>query len=126
METMTMSKILVPFNKHFKEVNRTKKRYRALRGSAGSGKSVNIAQDYILKLSDPKYAGANLLCVRKVNETNRNSTYAELTGAINRIYGERAEEFWEMRQSPESYRCFGDMNALEEQVEFHRLVDSRT
>ncbi|MFY2157866.1 PBSX family phage terminase large subunit [Cytobacillus firmus] len=80
------------------------RRYRALRGSAGSGKSVNIAQDYVIKLSDPKYKGANLLCVRKVNETNRNSTYAELTGAINRIYGERAEEFWEMRQSPLSLK----------------------
>lgn len=95
-----MSNIIVPFNRHFKEVNRTKRRYRALRGSAGSGKSVNIAQDFILKLGDPNYKGANMLCVRKVNETNRNSTYAELTGAINRIYGERAEEFWETKQSP--------------------------
>ncbi|HHY74046.1 MAG TPA: PBSX family phage terminase large subunit [Bacillus bacterium] len=99
-----MSVIKVTFNKHFKQVNQTRCRYRALRGSAGSGKSVNIAQDFILKLSDPKYKGANLLCVRKVNETNRNSTYAELTGAINRIYGERAEEFWEMRQSPLSLK----------------------
>lgn len=96
--------VKVQFNRHFQKVNFTKCRYRALRGSAGSGKSVNIAQDFILKLSDPKYKGANLLCVRKVNETNRNSTYAELTGAINRIYGERAEEFWEMRQSPLSLK----------------------
>lgn len=99
-----MTVVKVQFNMHFKEVNQTKRRYRALRGSAGSGKSVNIAQDFILKLSDPKYSGANMLCVRKVNETNRNSTYAELTGAINRIYGERAEEFWEMRQSPLSLK----------------------
>lgn len=99
-----MTVVKVQFNRHFKEVNQTKCRYRALRGSAGSGKSVNIAQDFILKLSDPKYSGANMLCVRKVNETNRNSTYAELTGAINRIYGERAEEFWEMRQSPLSLK----------------------
>lgn len=94
------AEVKVQFNRHFKEVNQSKKRYRALKGSAGSGKSVDIAQDYIIKLSDEKYKGANLLCVRKVNETNRNSTYAELTGAINRIYGERAEEFWEVRQSP--------------------------
>ncbi|KAB2335075.1 PBSX family phage terminase large subunit [Bacillus mesophilum] len=99
-----MSAVTVQFNRHFKAVNQTHCRYRALRGSAGSGKSVNIAQDFILKLSDPKYKGANLLCVRKVNETNRNSTYAELTGAINRIYGDRAEEFWEMRQSPLSLK----------------------
>lgn len=99
-----MTVVKVSFNRHFKAVNQTMRRYRALRGSAGSGKSVNIAQDYVIKLSDPKYKGANLLCVRKVNETNRNSTYAELTGAINRIYGERAEEFWEMRQSPLSLK----------------------
>ncbi|GBG09502.1 terminase [Paenibacillus agaridevorans] len=96
--------VKVQFNNHFRKVNRTKRRYRALRGSAGSGKSVNIAQDYILKLGDPKYAGANLLCVRKVNETNRNSTYAELVGAINRIYGARAEEYWEVLRSPLSIR----------------------
>jgi len=88
------------FNRHFREVNQTRRRYRVLRGSAGSGKSVNIAQDYILKLGDPRYAGANLLCVRKVNETNRNSTYAELVGAINRIYGGRADEYWEILRSP--------------------------
>jgi phage terminase large subunit len=99
-----MTVVKVSFNRHFKEVNRTRLRYRALRGSAGSGKSVNIAQDFILKLSDPRYKGANMLCVRKVNETNRNSTYAELTGAINRVYGERAEEFWEIRQSPLSLK----------------------
>ncbi len=96
--------VKVQFNAHFKEVNRSKRRYRALRGSAGSGKSVNIAQDYILKLGDPKYAGANLLCVRKVNETNRNSTFAELTGAINRIYGERTNEYWEILRSPLTIR----------------------
>lgn len=102
MTTATIVK--VQFNRHFKEVNQSKKRYRVLKGSAGSGKSVNIAQDFILKLGDPKYKGANLLCVRKVNETNRNSTYSELTGAINRIYGERADEFWEVRQSPLSLK----------------------
>jgi phage terminase large subunit len=92
--------VKVQFNRHFQWVNHSQHRYRALRGSAGSGKSVNIAQDYILKLGDPKYAGANLLCVRKVNETNRNSTFAELTGAINRIYGDRADDYWEVLRSP--------------------------
>jgi phage terminase large subunit len=101
---MTAAVAKVGFNAHFREVNRSKQRYRVLRGSAGSGKSVNIAQDYILKLGDPKFAGANLLCVRKVNETNRNSTFAELTGAINRIYGERAEEYWEILRSPLTIR----------------------
>ena len=57
--------VVIGFNKSFKEANSTRKRYRAMKGSAGSGKSVNVAQDYILKLSDPKYKGANLLVVRK-------------------------------------------------------------
>lgn len=95
-----MTSVAVQFNSGFREMNQTRKRYRAFKGSAGSGKSVNVAQDYIIKLSDPRYAGGNMLCVRKVNETNRNSTFAELQAAINRIYGDRAEEFWEIRQSP--------------------------
>lgn len=95
-----MTSVAVQFNSGFREMNQTRKRYRAFKGSAGSGKSVNVAQDYIIKLSDPRYAGGNMLCVRKVNETNRNSTFAELQAAINRIYGERADEFWEIRQSP--------------------------
>ena len=95
-----MTTVAVQFNSNFRDMNQTRKRYRAFKGSAGSGKSVNVAQDYIIKLSDPKYAGGNMLCVRKVNETNRNSTFAELQAAINRIYGDRADEFWEVRQSP--------------------------
>ena len=86
---MAISK--VEFNRSFKAVNETHCRYRCLRGSAGSGKSVNIAQDYIVKLSDVRYKGANLLVVRKVEESNRDSTYAELTAAINRIFDDRAD-----------------------------------
>lgn len=115
------TEVKVQFNRHFKEVNRTKKRYRAMKGSAGSGKSVNIAQDYILKLGDPKFKGANLLCVRKVNETNRNSTYSELTGAINRIYGERTEEYWQVRQSPLSLKSHVTGN----EVIFRGVNDAR-
>lgn len=40
------------FNRIFKPVNETHCRYRVVLGSAGSGKSVNVAQDFILKLSD--------------------------------------------------------------------------
>lgn len=90
----------VGFNKVFKGVNQTRKRYRILKGSAGSGKSVNVAQDYILKLSDTRYKGANLLCVRKIDATNRNSTFAELFGAINRIFGTKAKIHWKINTSP--------------------------
>ena len=71
-----------------------------MKGSAGSGKSVNIAQDYIIKLSDPKYQGANLLVVRKVEETNRDSTFAELQSAAYKIYGEYTPMFWKINMNP--------------------------
>ena len=79
METKTVK---VGLNPVFKPVNECKKRYRILKGSAGSGKSTNIALDYIKKLSDIRYKGANLLVVRKVDESNRDSTFAELQKAI--------------------------------------------
>ncbi|WP_058830718.1 PBSX family phage terminase large subunit [Paenibacillus polymyxa] len=94
-----MTAVTVSFNPNFKEMNFTQKRYRVFKGSAGSGKSVNVAQDFVIKLSDSRYKGANLLCIRKVNDTNRNSTYAELQAAINRIYGDQVDDYWDMPQS---------------------------
>lgn len=96
---MTM-KVKVPFNPIFRDANRTTKRYRAMKGSAGSGKSVNVAQDYIIKLMDKRYTGANLLVVRKAESTNKYSTYAELIGAINRTCGPLANRYWIVRLSP--------------------------
>lgn len=93
------------WNKAFKEVNQCKKRYRILKGSAGSGKSRNIAQDYIKKLSDMKYKGANLLVVRKVDESNRDSTFAELQSAIFTMFGESYDRVWKITQSPLSMEC---------------------
>ena len=61
--------INVQMNPGFKEVDRSRKRYIVMKGSAGSGKSVDTAQNYILRLmQDP---GRNLLCVRKADVTNR-------------------------------------------------------
>lgn len=88
------------WNPVFREVNKSKKRYRILKGSAGSGKSVDLAQDYIKKLSDMRYKGCNLLCVRKVEGSNRNSTFAELQKAIYENFGEYAPKAWEIKQSP--------------------------
>ena len=51
-------KATAQFNPVFRPVNEWRGRYRILKGSAGSGKSVNIAQDYIAKLSDPAYTTA--------------------------------------------------------------------
>jgi phage terminase large subunit len=73
------------FNKIFQPANESKHRYRVMLGSAGSGKSVNVAQDYIVKLSSPEYAGCSLLCVRGTEVSHLDSTFAELTGAIDRL-----------------------------------------
>lgn len=101
----TLQKVKVSFNGGFKPANFTRRRYRIMKGSAGSGKSVNIAQDFILKLSDPRYKGANLLCVRKVDVSNRHSTFSELKGAINRIYGNKADRYWHVNESAMTLRC---------------------
>ena len=93
--------INIEFNKHFKEFNETKCRYRVAYGSAGSGKSVNIAQDYIMKLADTYYKGANLLVLRKVDDTNRNSTFAELCSAIYRIFPpDVIDKCWKITTNP--------------------------
>jgi phage terminase large subunit len=107
-----MNAVKVGFNKVFKPVNLTRKRYRVLKGSAGSGKSVNIAQDYIIKLSDPRYKGANLLCVRKIDVTNRNSTFSELFGAIQRIYGAKWNHYWTVTESNMRMQCKITGNAV--------------
>jgi len=73
------------FNKIFQSANESRHRYRVMLGSAGSGKSVNVAMDYIIKLSKPEYSGCSLLVVRGVEVSHLNSTFAELTGAIDRL-----------------------------------------
>lgn len=97
---MLMTQAKAEFNPIFKGFNKCTKRYRLAKGSAGSGKSVNIAQDFILRLGDMRYKGANLLVVRKIEGSNRDSTFAELTGAIFRIYGELAHLYWDMKTNP--------------------------
>lgn len=74
-------------------------------GSAGSGKSVNVALDLVAKLSDPAYRLANLLVVRKLERANRDSTFAELSSAIRRIFGPSYESYWEINPSVPEMRC---------------------
>lgn len=94
--------IKVEMNSVFKEFNKTKCRYRLAKGSAGSGKSVDIATDYILKLSDIKYKGANLLVVRQTETSHKDSTFAELLSAINRMGLSR---FWSYTLTPLTLTC---------------------
>ena len=103
-------KITVKANPGFKEVNRSRKRYIVMKGSAGSGKSVDTAQNYILRLMrDP---GRNLVAMRKSDITNRDSTFAELTGAIYRMFGDKAELYWQINKSPLKLTCKANGNQI--------------
>lgn len=95
-----MKKITVECNPIFKPVHQCRKRYVVMKGSAGSGKSVDTAQQYILRLMKDK--GRNLVCVRKSDVTNRDSTFAELESAINRMSVGAA---WRVTQNPLSFTC---------------------
>lgn len=103
-------KITVKANPGFKEVNQSTKRYIVMKGSAGSGKSVDTAQNYILRLMRDK--GRNLVCIRKSDITNRDSTFAELTGAIYRMFGDKAELYWKVTQSPLKLTCKANGNQI--------------
>lgn len=103
-------KIKVQANPCFKSVDQSKKRYIVLKGSAGSGKSVDTAQNYILRLMQDK--GRNLVCIRKSDITNRDSTFAELTGAIYRMFGDKAERYWQINMSPLQLTCKTNGNKI--------------
>jgi len=90
-------------------------------GGAGSGKSVNVAQDYIVKLSSPKYAGCSLMVVRASEASHLTSTFAELAGVILKL---GLQSVWKMKTSPMQmynavtgnyilFRGCSDMRALE-------------
>lgn len=102
--------INVQMNPSFREVDRSKKRYIVMKGSAGSGKSVDTAQNYILRLMQDK--GRNLVCIRKADITNRDSTYAELTGAIYKMFGDKADKYWNIKQSPLQLTCRANGNQI--------------
>ena len=103
-------KIKVQANPCFKSVDQSKKRYIVMKGSAGSGKSVDTAQNYILRLMQDK--GRNLVCIRKSDITNRDSTFAELTGAIYRMFGDKAERYWQINMSPLQLTCKANGNKI--------------
>ena len=102
--------IKVQANPIFKEVNQSHKRYIVMKGSAGSGKSVDTAQHYILRLMSDK--GRNLVALRKSDITNRDSTFAELTGAIYRMFGDQAEKYWRINTSPLQLTCIHNGNKV--------------
>ena len=111
--------INIQANPCFKEVNQSHKRYIVMKGSAGSGKSVDTAQNYILRLMNDK--GRNLVAMRKSDITNRDSTFAELTGALYRMFGDKAEAYWKINRSPLMLTCRHNGN----QIIFRGMNDDR-
>lgn len=111
--------LTIQANPIFKEVNRSTKRYIVMKGSAGSGKSFDTAQHYILRLMQDK--GRNLVAMRKSDITNRDSTFAELTGAIFRMFGDKAEQYWQINKSPLKLTCKANGN----QVIFRGMNDDK-
>ena len=109
MPRLKWTMVKIRLNRVFKEFNQTKCRYRLAKGSAGSGKSVDIATDYILKLSDSKYKGANLLVVRQTETSHKDSTFAELQSAINRL---GLQPFWKSTSVPLSLTCTATGNSI--------------
>lgn len=102
--------LTIKANRVFKAPDQSQKRYIVMKGSAGSGKSVDTAQHYILRLmSDP---GRNLLCVRKSDVTNRDSTFAELQGAIFRMFGENYKKYWYINSSDMRLECIANHNQI--------------
>lgn len=90
-----------------------------MKGSAGSGKSVDTAQNYILRLMQDK--GRNLVAMRKSDISNRDSTFAELTGALYRMFGDKYEAYWKINKSPMSMTFKHNGN----QIIFRGMNDDR-
>lgn len=102
MVTVTV-KIKLEANPVFRDADRSRCRYVVMKGSAGSGKSTDTAMHYILRLmNDP---GRNLLCVRKSDVTNRDSTFAELQSAIFRMFGDNYQKYWRINSSAMLLTC---------------------
>ena len=72
-----------------------KKRYRVLKGGKGSKKSTTTALNFIFRLM--REEKSNLLVVRQVMNTHRDSTFAQLTWAQEKL---GVSEFWNNTVSP--------------------------
>ncbi len=72
-----------------------KNRYRALRGGKGSKKSTTTALNYIYRIM--KYPESNLLVVRQVMNTHRDSTFAQLKWAQEKL---NVSHLWQNNVSP--------------------------
>lgn len=97
MENKNYNKIILPraVGRGYGTFWHWKGRYRVCKGSRASKKSKTTALWYIVNMM--KYKNANLLVVRKVYRTLKDSCFTELKWAINRL---GVRDFWEVRESP--------------------------
>ena len=79
----------------YKEFWNCKKRYRAVKGSRGSKKSVTESQWIIYNMM--KYPLANTLVVRRVFNTHKDSTWTQLKWATNNL---GVSHLWHFSKSP--------------------------
>ena len=80
---MSEIKIAELIGKGYDEYWNCEKRYRVLKGGKGSKKSSVTALNLIYRLM--KYDESNLLVIRAIMNTHRNSTFAALTWAQNKL-----------------------------------------
>lgn len=92
-----MTKIFLPdiVGKRYATFWNFKGRYRVIKGGRGSKKSYTAALWYIYNLM--KLQDSNLLVIRKVFDTHRGSTFAQLKVAIKRL---GVEHLWKCTVSP--------------------------
>ena len=79
-ETISLPNIV---GKGYRDFWNFKGRYRVVKGSRGSKKSCTISLWYIVNLI--KYSGSNVLVIRKTYNTLKNSCFAQLKWAVNRL-----------------------------------------
>ena len=97
MQNLKIKKIHLPdiVGRGYKDFWLFKGRYRSCKGSRASKKSKTTALNFITRMM--KYPEANLLVVRKTFRTLKDSCFAELKWAINRL---QVKDFWDCKESP--------------------------
>jgi phage terminase large subunit len=84
----------IGMNPAYRKINRSRARFLVYWGSAGSGKSVNIALKLVTELSFGP-PGVHCLVVRKTKESHTDSTRAELVSAMRAIFGNGWMNEWD-------------------------------
>ena len=94
---MKSKKVRLPdlVGKGYKDFWNFKGRYRVCKGSRASKKSKTTALFFICSMM--KYPGANLLVIRKVYRTLKDSCFTDLKWAISRL---QVNEYWDVKASP--------------------------